>query len=364
MAAACVNSDHSSAVAAATAHVEGVALQADDELQLVVSAWLDSLTPSEALETCSTSLTVPWILVHCCAHRLLRLSSKILEKLVFPIWPFAAKGAVSSGISASDLRSLDNSLVLCQQLLLTEAPSRILPPNNLRQALVLQTERGEALNGKNVVNLIQHLPFLVVLDQSKAVSSGTKRQISLLLEHLSMTPQFKAAAFRNLEVLKDAFLSIEWSQSPLENLEAGMVDVLKMIMSQGSQSELILSHYERMTHTRSDEQTNLPSFDVGSRSSAWRWTSIVLSMRVEFKRLAMQIQSDSDTSGARDTLKRLVQSSLDREMTADDADLLCEAVRGIERVIAQEASLSSLEVADIRRSSRPGSSVSGAFWRE
>ena len=87
---------------------------------------------------------------------------------------------------------------------------------------------------------------------------------------------------------------------------------------------------------RVDEQSTLPSFDVGTRSSAWRWTSIVLSMRVEFKRLAMQIQADLKAPDARETLKRLVQSSLDREMTADDADLLCEAVRGIERVIAQE----------------------------
>ena len=233
------NSVHSAVVAAATAHIQGVAGQADDEFQPIVSDWLDSLTPTDALEALShpTSLTILWILVNCCAHRLIRLSSKILERLAFPIWTKVAKGALAGGIPASDLKSLENSLIVSQQLLLTEPPSRMLPPNNLRQALVLQTERGDALNGKNVVNLIQHLPFLVVLEQSKSISSAMKRQISLLLEQLSMTPQFKSAAFRNLEVLKDAFLSSEWSQSPLENLEAGMVDVLKMIMSQGSQSQ-------------------------------------------------------------------------------------------------------------------------------
>ena len=81
----------------------------------------------------------------------------------------------------------------------------------------------------------------------------------------------------------------------------------------------------------------MSTLDSGPRSSAWRWTSIVLSMRVDFKRLAMRI--DDTDAKAQATLTQLIHANLDRDMSADDADLLCEAVRGIERVVAQEVSL-------------------------
>lgn len=59
-------------------------------------------------------------------------------------------------------------------------------------------------------------------------------------------------------------------------------------------------------------------------------------MRVEFKRLAMRIENNNEPAEAKDTLRRLVQSSLDRDISADDADLLCETFRGIEPMVMQE----------------------------
>ena len=76
--------------------------------------------------------------------------------------------------------------------------------------------------------------------------------------------------------------------------------------------------------------------DTESRSTAWRWTSTVLGMRVDLKRLAMRIQNEQDAEEARADLQRLLHSSFDRTMTADEADLLWEAFRGVELVIAQE----------------------------
>ena len=80
----------------------------------------------------------------------------------------------------------------------------------------------------------------------------------------------------------------------------------------------------------------IASLDSSARFSAWRWTSVVLSMRVEFKRLAIQIENGEDSNQARQTLKELVHTTLDRDSTADDTDLLCETFRGIESVAAQE----------------------------
>jgi len=73
------------------------------------------------------------------------------------------------------------------------------------------------------------------------------------------------------------------------------------------------------------------------------WTSIVLGMRVEFKRLALRIENGEDAAEARHTLNQLVHATLDREASADDTDLLCEAFRGIESIAASEIVAVGLE---------------------
>lgn len=74
----------------------------------------------------------------------------------------------------------------------------------------------------------------------------------------------------------------------------------------------------------------------GVRLSAWRWTSIVLEMRVEFKRLATRIETNEEPVEARESLRKLIQQSLNADMSADEADLLCETFRGIEALALQE----------------------------
>lgn len=74
----------------------------------------------------------------------------------------------------------------------------------------------------------------------------------------------------------------------------------------------------------------------GVRLSAWRWTSIVLEMRVEFKRLATRIENNDEPVEARESLRKLIQQSLSADMSADEADLLCETFRGIEALALQE----------------------------
>lgn len=76
-----------------------------------------------------------------------------------------------------------------------------------------------------------------------------------------------------------------------------------------------------------------------SRFSAWRWTSIVLEMRLEFKRLAVQIETGEGVAETRQTLSQLVQATLNREASADDTELLSETFRGLDTVVAYEVSV-------------------------
>lgn len=80
-------------------------------------------------------------------------------------------------------------------------------------------------------------------------------------------------------------------------------------------------------------------------------------MRVEFKRLAARIETGDHAADARTTLRQLVHSSLERGGSADDADLLCEAFRGIELVVGQEVSACILHWLIVDPCCRPGQTL-------
>ena len=232
-------SKSSSVINASLAHIEEIDNLTDGTLDTVVSSWIDLLTFAQTTDMLSTNTHSIFsaVLLNLVAHRRLHIVPKLLERLVYSSWKHSASTVLSSNgrIVSRVLRAVESTVTLAQHLLLTSPPNRSLPPINMRQALVLQTERGKAFDVSNVPTLIRHLPFLVVLDTARGCPQHLRDQISTLLRGLAVTPPFKAAAFRHLNVLKDSFLSNEWSKPTLDSsVEAGMVDALKLIMSQGS----------------------------------------------------------------------------------------------------------------------------------
>lgn len=314
------------AVAAALAHVSEVdELAGDGSLRPVVAEWVSTLTPSQRVDIFGRRNVPPVVrlLLSLIVGR--RLGSLvILEKLVFPELKHAAGLCTQPDPRLSSKRTyaIDWTVTLTQQLLLCTG-HKSLPPQNLREAYIVQTARSSVFHAHHVEGLIQHLPILIVLERSKTVPEKTRSQIRDIVRGLAALPQFKTAAFRNLDVLKDAFLSNDWIKRSNDSaLETGMVEGLKLMMSD-SVSGMKTS-------------TSFPALESGTRYTAWRATRVVLEMRVEFKRLTMRIANNDDPVEARQQLSRLVRSSLDRDANPDDMDLLMEAFRGADSVVAQE----------------------------
>jgi len=258
----------SSVVDAASVHIEEVDSNTDSRLGAVVVSWLERQSPVELVDILSakSASTLCEILLNLIAHRRLHIVPSLLERLAYGTWKHAAMAALASKgrLSGKHLRAVESSMILAQHLLLNTPPNPALPPINLRQALVIQTERGSALSKANVPTLIRHLPFLIVLDKSRFTPDRLKREISNLFQGLATTPPFKAAAFRNLHILKDAFLSNEWSKPGIDSaVETGLVDALKLIMSQGSSCEWLASR----SHVKLIHQHRPPSY-----MSLPRWT--------------------------------------------------------------------------------------------
>ncbi|KLT44190.1 hypothetical protein CC85DRAFT_283709 [Cutaneotrichosporon oleaginosum] len=319
------------AVNAAVAHITEVIDQAGDgSLRPVFVTWVASLTPSTRVDLFGRRSVPPVVrmLLVLIVRRLLG-SHTLLEQVLFPELKHAASlvSASHPRLSSKRTYAVEWAVTLAQQLLLC-TPHKSLPPASLREAYVVQTARAAAFHASNVPNLIQHLPVLVVLERSKLVPEKTRNQIGVIFRGLAELPQFKTAAFRNLDVLKDAFLSNDWiKRSNDSSLETGMVEGLKLMMSD----------------KRSKSSESLPTLEGGGKYSAWRYTRIVLEMRVEFKRLTMRIANNEEPHEARKQLSQIVKQSLDREATPDDTDLLVEAFRGADSVVAQEILAVGLE---------------------
>jgi mediator of RNA polymerase II transcription subunit 12 len=317
------------------AHVAAVESK-DNTLDTTIARWLDTLTPVAKVDLLGHRHSpLVAILLHLVTKR--RVSSlTLLEKLAFPIWQLASTTCLSSRArqSSKSQAAVENSVLMAHQILITTGPHTQLPPANLEEGFVLRSSRARVFYDTNVPSLVRHLPFLVVLQYSPSILSTTHEHISTLLNSLAGTAEFKTAAFRHLHLLKDAFLSSEWSKPSLDaGLETGMVDTLKLIMSETPPSD--------------NKTPPLLPTDSASRFSAWRWTGIVLGLRVEFKTLAGRIETNDRPSEAKETLALLVRQSLERDTSADDADLLCEAFRGIEPVVIQEVSFLLFFLSDV-----------------
>jgi mediator of RNA polymerase II transcription subunit 12 len=298
---------------AIAAHVDQVTGFIGFTIDQVVGEWLDTVRNRYELFSAVSSIRQLFLML-VTRRRLSTLT--LLDNYIYPLWKSFSATLLSSRphLSPSQLQALDTTVILVQQLLLTKPPNPAVSPIGPQEAFIAYTSRSQVLSNHHMPDFIRHLPSLVVLG-SITVPERTRDQISLFFRDLSTIPEFKTAAFRHLSLLKDAFLSSEWGKAD-PAVEGGMIETLKSIMSEGG----------------SPSSSAMPSLPSSGRLSAWRWTSVVLEMRVEFKRLAIRLHEP----GARDTLRQLVGESMHREHSADDAELLCETFKGIDAAVVGE----------------------------
>ena len=232
---------------ASVGHATAIDELSERGLDGVIAAWLDEMTPQARIDSFgqpSSSQIVSLLLTLAAGRR--TSSITLLEGLVYNAWKQAATICLGARarLSANQLRMVEAAVTICQQLLLTVPSNHRLPPQTLCEAVILQTSRAQAFSNSHITLLIRHLPYLVILERSAVVWPRTREQITSLLHDLANTPEFKNAAFRHIDLLKDVFLSNEWNKTHDVGLEAGMVEALKLMMSDPTTSESMRCAYQ------------------------------------------------------------------------------------------------------------------------
>ncbi|OCF32517.1 hypothetical protein I316_05697 [Kwoniella heveanensis BCC8398] len=310
-------------------HIVAVEKDTRNALNPLINGWLGKMTPSALIDMLGRRAgpTICQLLLELVYERCLSVVT-VLDRLVYPIWKYASTTVLvpRKRLSGKQTQAVVSSVNIAAQVLVSPPLAHSFSSLTVFQSIILLASRQAVFCGTNVQGIIRHVPLLVVLERIGNLPETTSETARATIRRLAMTAEFKTAAFRNLNVLKDAFLSSEWTKPSLDaGLEDRMVDTLKLIMSEKPLNALTPA-----------PKPGLPNLDNNARFSAWRWTRIVLEMRVEFKGLAMRIANGEEVAEARQTLNRLVHVTLDRETTPDDTDLLCEAFGGMDTVVTQE----------------------------
>jgi hypothetical protein len=207
--------------------------------------------------------------------------------------------------------------------------------------------------------LVTHLPYLVVLETLLSASDPLSTSTKALRERLSSQGTLKTAVFRHQDEVKDAFLRFDWrgqgpgstdgkSKGEVETgLHARMIEALKEIVSErgpgtwrnhplcsspsiGPESD----HINQSVFPSPVEPTHSPSaYDwrkVVSNLTPWRWARTVLELQLSLKQLAIRLASDSSAVEAENLLRNLTRTVFERNLSADETDLVSEALRGNE----------------------------------
>lgn len=231
-----------SVLTAAITHVVEVVNRSNETLDRTISSWLSELDSTRYdLLAQPKSSTICSFILSLVALRHVQLVG-LFEGLIYPVWKRSASAVIASKgrIAISVSRAIGSAVTLAQQSLLPSPPHKHLSPVNQSEYLIVETARAKVFDRINIQILIRYLPFLVVLENNKGMPEKIRSQISALLRCLASSSAFKAAVFRNPDLLKSVFLSNEWSKSSLDpSVETGMVDTLKLIMSDSPLGESI-----------------------------------------------------------------------------------------------------------------------------
>jgi mediator of RNA polymerase II transcription subunit 12 len=123
----------------------------------------------------------------------------VLEGLVYPAWNMGGIGDLPEHYLAAA-----NSL--CFDLLLrSDASGRVLPPKDLFEVQHLLTRRKEVYEEPHFSVLIASIPALISLEINPEVPENLRVESTSLRFRLCQDPGFRQGAYRDLNVIRDAF---------------------------------------------------------------------------------------------------------------------------------------------------------------
>ena len=178
------------------------------------------------------------VLLHLSAHGALKTTT-LLKALVYPALQQAA--SLPEGYHDHNLEQLIRSADdLCRRLLISEKINNDgMPPMNLLELQAIRTRRQDVYHASHFPLLAANIPLLICVENNRHIPHNIRRDLSSLRHSLSLDPNIRQGAYRNLEVIRNSFEeSCDAFEQPAEVFSKHIIGGLRMLLSDANEGEL------------------------------------------------------------------------------------------------------------------------------
>ena len=168
------------------------------------------------------------VLIYLVVHGALKTTT-ILRGLIYPAWQMGAGTVNQPLISETHLFAANG---LCSRLLLGNE-SNEMPPTALFEVQSIRTRRQEVYDEPHFSLLVSSIPTLISLEINEDLPESLRLESTSLRCQLCQESGFRQGAYRNLDVIREAFESSPYliDEDPTsENLSKRAIAGLRMIL--------------------------------------------------------------------------------------------------------------------------------------
>ncbi|GLB37302.1 putative transcription mediator complex subunit Med12 [Lyophyllum shimeji] len=244
-------------------------------------------------------------------------TTTILQGLVYPAWQQAAtiNGGPQGLPMEIFLRSAND---ICRRLLLSEEIDDSLPPADLFDLQCIRTRRQDVYCAPHFPLLASSIPLLICVEHNEHIPQELRADVTSLRHLISQDRDFRQGAYRNLDVIRDAFeLSLLHLDEPCGPLSKHIVAGLRTLLCDIS-DDLDLSDWPTVT----------------CLLSPWKIPATMVQMQLILKQMGQELLHDPTNQAAHANLDRLIRMLFRHSMTSEEAFYVGEMARGVDRIVA------------------------------
>lgn len=270
-------------------------------------------------------------------------TTTIMEGLVYPAWQLGAAG-ISDQVHVLEtyLYAANN---LCSHLLLQDdGGNNMMPPIDLSEAQSIRTRCQAVYDKPHFPLLVASIPTLISLENNQDIPESLRNESTSLRCRLCQGSGFRQGAYRNLDLIREAFESSPYlmdSYPSSESLSKRAVAGLRMILCDSSEgighSLSLKASGLKKSYVLSD--ANIYDWpEVTCLLSPWKIAATTIQMQLQLKQLGRAISQESTREAASASLDRLTSMLFYHTKTSEEASYVGEMARGADNIVASRAS--------------------------
>ncbi|EFI28176.1 hypothetical protein CC1G_14203 [Coprinopsis cinerea okayama7 len=244
-------------------------------------------------------------------------TTTVLAGLVYPAWQLVASSTIN--VDSPLIAYLTSARVLFQKLLLQDTASRDGTfPRDIFDIQKLRTRRRTVYYEPHFSKLVEMIPLLIYIESMEQLPQELRAELSTLRRHLCQDRRFRQGAYRNLDVIREAFETSPYlMDTSVESLRKEAVAGLRMIL---------------WDSTEDGDIDDWP--EVSSLLSPWKLVATTIQMQFQVKQLGRALGQENTHAFASSNLDKLTLMLFQHTKTAEEAYYVGEMAKGADPTVA------------------------------